>query len=96
MTRDDVDTALAAMDRALRDRPDAVYQDLVDAVRSLTELRDKLIDERRRGTMSGDWLDRLNSILSLVVAAEYPLEGLRRERVEAGRRALASLLEPTH
>jgi hypothetical protein len=55
-------------------------------------LRDKLIYERRRGAMVGDRLDRMNAVLSLVVAAEYPLEGGRRERVEAARRELAALL----
>lgn len=91
MTRDDLETALAAMDRALCDQPDVVYEDLVEAVRRLIALRDKLIDERRRGTTVGDRLDRLNAVLSVVVAAEYPLEGVRRERVEAARRQLAAL-----
>ena len=91
MTRDDIDAALAAMDRALRDQPDAVYQDLVEAVRRLTGLRDKLICERRHGVIVGDQLDRLNAVLSLVVAAEYPLEGERLERLEAARRELASI-----
>lgn len=91
MTRDDIDAALAAMDRALRDQADVVYQDLVDAVCSLTRLRDSLICERRHGATVGDWLDRVNAALSLIVAAEYPLEGERRERVEAARRELASI-----
>jgi hypothetical protein len=91
MARDDFDTALAAMDRALCDQPDVVYEDLVEAVRSLIRLRDKLIYERRRGAAVGDRLDRLNAVLSLVVAAEYPLEGVRRERVATARRELAAL-----
>lgn len=91
MTRNDIDAALAAMDRALCDQPDVVYEDLVEAVRRLIGLRDQLIEERRRGALAGDQLDRLNAVLSLVVAAEYPLEGERRERVEAARRELASI-----
>jgi hypothetical protein len=92
MTRDDVDPVVAAMDRVLCDQPDVVYEDLVEAVRQLIGLRDKLIDQQRRGATIGDRLDRLNAILSLVVAAEYPLEGERRERVETARRELAGLL----
>ena len=91
MTREDIDTALAAMDRALCDQPDVVYEDLVEAVRQLIGLRDKLIDQRRRGAMIGDRLERLNAVLSLVVAAEYPLEGKRRERVETACRELSAL-----
>jgi hypothetical protein len=91
MTRHDADTALTAMDRALCDEPGVVYEDLVEAVRQLIGLRDKLIDHRRRGAIIGDRLDRLNAVLSLVVAAEYPLEGERRERVETARRELASI-----
>jgi hypothetical protein len=91
MTRDDLDDALAAMDRALRDQPDVVYEDLVEAVRALVRLRDTLICEKRRGGTVADRLDRLNATLSLVVAAEYPLEGVRRQRVEAARRELASI-----
>jgi hypothetical protein len=93
MTRDDLDTALAAMDRALRDRPDVVYDDLVEATRRLVDLRDKLIAERRESADAAapERLRRLNAILSVVVAAEYPLAGIRRERIEMARRELASL-----
>jgi hypothetical protein len=88
----ELETALAAMDRALRDRPQLVYDDLTEAVRCLVRLRDALIAARRRGdTVAAARLNRLNALFSLVVAAEYPLEGVRRERVESARRELASL-----
>ena len=55
-------------------------------------LRGMLIAERRRGAPDPDRrLDRLNAILSLVVAAEYPLEGARRERITTARQELAVL-----
>ena len=91
MTNDDLEAALAAMDRALCDRPDVTYEDLVEAVRWLVRLRDQLIDDRRRGATLADRLDRLNAVLSMVVAAEYPLDGERRERIEAARRELACI-----
>ncbi|HEY4471925.1 MAG TPA: hypothetical protein VGN21_12190 [Stellaceae bacterium] len=88
----EVETALAAMDRALRDRPSLVYDDLTEAVRCLVRLRDGLIAARRGGdTAAGDRLEGLNALFSLVVAAEYPLEGVRRSRIENARRALTVL-----
>ena len=91
MTREDLDAALAALDRALRDRPEIVYDDLNEAVRHLVRLRDLLIADGRGGVAVGDRLDRLNAILSIVVATEYPLEGVRRDRVARARQKLAAL-----
>lgn len=86
--------ALADLDRALDDRPDKIYGDLAQAVRALVRLRDEWIAERRRsGKAAGDnRLERLNAILSVVSGGEYPLQGLRRERIEKARDALAELL----
>ena len=82
--------ALAALDRALGER--SAYGDLVEASRHLVALRGLLIAARRRGVPDPDRrLDRLNAILSLVVAAEYPLEGARRERIATARQEPAVL-----
>jgi hypothetical protein len=90
ITQDDVAPALAALDRALGEQ--SAYGDLVEASRRLVVLRGMLIAERRRGAPDPDHrLDRLNAILSLVVAAEYPLEGARHERIATARRELAAL-----
>lgn len=87
----DVEPALAALDRALGEQ--SAYGDLVEASRRLVALRSLLIAERRRGAPDPEHrLDRLNAILSLVVAAEYPLEGARRERIATARQELASLV----
>lgn len=86
----DLEPALAALDRALDEQ--SAYGDLVEASRRLAALRDMLIAERRRGAPDPERrLDRINAILSLVVAAEYPLEGARRERIASARRELAAL-----
>ena len=86
--------ALADLDRALDDRPDKIYGDLAQAVRALVRLRDEWIAERRRGGNAArdDRLERLNAILSVVSGSEYPLQGVRRERIEKARDALAELL----
>ena len=52
-----------------------------------------LIARRRRGTPDPERrLDRLNAIMSLVVAAEYPLEGARHERIATARQELTALV----
>ena len=87
----DIDPALAALDRALGEQ--SAYADLVEASRRLVEVRGMLIARRRHGEADPDRrLDRLNAIMSLVVAAEYPLEGMRRERIATARQELAALV----
>lgn len=92
MKRDDVAAAVAAADHALREDADHVYEDLANAVRHVIRLRDGLIAEQRQGNAVGDRLARVNAILSQLVGAEYPLEGIRRQRIETVREELTSLL----
>ena len=90
ITQRDIAPALAALDRALDEQ--SAYTDLVEASRRLVALRGMLIAEHRRGSPDPDRrLDRLNAILSLVIAAEYPLEGARRDRIALARQELAAL-----
>lgn len=84
--------ALTALDRALEDRPDLVYEDLTKALRSIVCLRQELIAELPNGA-TGDSLERCNTILSLVVGSEYPLSGLHRDRMQQARRELSFLVE---
>lgn len=81
--------AVAALDRALQDEPDKIYDDLAEAVRRLVQLRDELIAEQR-ATANRDRLDRCNAILSTVIGGEYPLAGIRRDRMQQARDELAS------
>ena len=82
---------MAALDRALEDRPDKIYHDLAEAVRCLVQLRNELTAGRREGE-PGDRLERCNAVLSMVIGGEYPLAGLRRDRLQKARDELASLL----
>ena len=91
MKQDDVDVAIAAVDRALREDAQLVYDDLADAVRHIVRPRDGLIMKARRGEAGGDCLTRVNAILSQIAGAEYPLEGVRRERVKNVCEQLVSL-----
>jgi hypothetical protein len=83
--------ALAALDRALDDRPDKIYHDLAEVVRCLVKLRTVLAAARREGD-SSHCLERCNAILSMVIGGEYPLAGLRRDRLHKARDELALLL----
>ena len=86
------EAALAALDHALVDRADHVYDDLMEAVRCVVRLRAELIAERRNGELR-DQLERCNAALSLVIGGEYPLVGIRRERIRQAREELAGLLD---
>jgi hypothetical protein len=83
--------AVAALARALDDRPDMIYHDLAEVVRCLVRLRIELTAARREGE-PGDRLERCNAILSMVIGCEYPLAGIRRDRLQRARVELASLI----
>lgn len=92
MTAPGCRAAIAALDRALEDRPDKVYDDLAQVVRCLVQLRAELTAKQREGA-PGAPLERCNAVLSMVVGGEYPLAGIRRERLQKARDELASLLD---
>jgi hypothetical protein len=88
--------AVKALERALDDRPDRIYEDMAEAVRCLVRFRDELIEQRRAepgNPRARDRLGRVNAILSVVVGGEYPLIGIREDRVRQARDELAKLLE---
>lgn len=91
MSADRCRAAVASLDRALDDRPDQIYHDLAEVLRCLVQLRTELTARRREGE-PGDCLERCNAILSMVIGGEYPLAGLRRDRLQKARDELASLL----
>ena len=94
MSSDCCRVAIAALDRALDDRPIIykIYHDLAEVARCLVLLRTELTARRREGE-PGDRLERCNAVLSMVIGGEYPLAGLRRDRLRKARDELASLLD---
>ncbi len=85
-------TAVQALDQVLDERPNKINDELNEAVRCLVHSRDNLINLRRQGQDVQAKLDQVNAVLSIVVGSEYPLVGIRWERVQAARDAVASLL----
>jgi len=83
-----------AFERVIDDRPHLTPEKLTAAVRHVIEFRDTLIAERRSGEFGArrqTLLDRTNSLLSLSTSAEFPLTGVRWERITAVRDALKAL-----
>ena len=91
MSADCCRAAIAALDRALDERPDMIYHDLAEVVRCLVQLRTELTTARREGE-PGDRLEGCNATLSMVIDGEYPLAGIRRDRLKRARVELASLI----
>jgi len=85
MKADRCRAAVAVLDRALEDGADKVYDDVAEAARCLVQLRDELTSRAREAT-AADLLQQCNAILSMVVGSEYPLAGIRRDRVRTSAR----------
>lgn len=88
-------SALAAIE-ALLDEKDPVrsHEPISHAVRCLVALRDHLIENQRSGqAIDRSMLDKVNALLSLSCAIEYPLVGVRWERMRMTRDALMELVE---
>jgi len=83
--------AAQRLDAALGEAPEAIVAQ-VDAVeRTVARLRDGLIAHRRAGTATARTsaaLDRMNAILSLIVAVEYPQGPMMRPYIEQARDSL--------
>lgn len=94
----DCDEALATLDRLLampaeEMPPVQVYNGMAEVSRCLVRLRDALIDRRRAGdAQAAERLEHVNRALSIAFGAEYPLVGVRRQRIEATRDQLRTLL----
>ena len=88
--------AAARLDYLLRNHPAETADELTDAVRCAVELRDKMIERRRAQGAQNDAhsrrLRQVNSIISAIVAGEFPLMGIRWKRIEGARDLLKQVL----
>ena len=77
------------------DRPPPEVSSQVDRVeQGLARLRDRLIDGLHRAPAGADRtaLDRVNAVISLVVAVEYPAAGIQRDLLTQAHDALNDLV----
>ena len=88
--------ALAAFDEALSHAPAKDGHALSAATRRLSELRDTLIACQRESgatAASSSRLETVNGVISLCLAAQFPLGEIPWSAIRQGRSALASALK---
>lgn len=84
--------AREAFDEIIEVRPVVTHESLAVAIQRIIRLRDALIAERRSEAPRRDGLlQTVNSILSLASSAQFPLVGVRWERIVAIREALKEM-----
>lgn len=86
--------AVGQLDYLLRNHPVEIAEQLSDAVRCVVALRDSMFERRDRagGTLEQDsQLQRVNAVISAIVAGEFPLMGIRWKRIEGARLAQAGV-----
>ena len=64
---------------------------LVDIMRDIVIVRDRLIEIKRRGETCEDYLQKINAVLSAMFGIEYPVNGLQWKRLTEARAALKTL-----
>jgi hypothetical protein len=84
---------IAALDHVLEHRPDTVHDRIAEATRCLARLRDRLIEAKHDGHPDAHLLERANALLSLLIASEFPLVGLRWDRVKKARDEFADVVD---
>ena len=79
---------LEALDEVLASSQPPQKDLIAEATRCVARYRDALIDDKRSGDAAAERrLPEVNALLSELVAAEFPLVGVRRKRIEAARDA---------
>lgn len=85
---------LEALDEVLASTQPPDKDLIAEATRCVARYRDALIEGRRSGEgPAQERLQEVNSLLSELVAAEFPLVGVRRKRIEMARDAYRRLLQ---
>ena len=87
--------ALVAIDAALAQRPHKGGHQFSAATRCLSAYRDGLIGDLRAGRAVPDTrarLGRVNAVISIVLAGQFPLDKVPWTGIEAARSTLAEVL----
>jgi hypothetical protein len=88
------DQAIRELDAVLAAKHPPERDLIADATRCAARLRDELIERHRAGALPDEsLLPRANALVSELVAAEFPLVGVRKKRIEAARDACRRLRE---
>ncbi len=85
---------LEALDAVLAAKAPPETDLIAEATRCVARYRDALIDDRRAGDAAAERrLPEVSALLSELVAAEFPLVGVRRNRIEKAREAYQRLVQ---
>jgi hypothetical protein len=87
--------AVEKLDYLLRNHPAEMAEELSDAVRCVVAVRDSIIEHRDRAgrtALNDSQLQRVNAVVSAIVAGEFPLMGVRWKRIEGARDLLRKVL----
>lgn len=94
--------AAQQLNATLGEAPNVIVAQVDEVERMVSRLRDGLIAHRRAGRATARTsaaLDRINVVLSLIVAVEYPQGPMMRSYIEQARdtlRAVADVVENNH
>jgi hypothetical protein len=89
---DECRNAISALDRLLTEHPENPERAFIEATQSLVRLRDRLIAMKREAPLDDAARDRLrhtNSVISVLMAGHYPVEGIRWDCIKQARDALS-------
>ena len=87
--------AVGKFDYLLRNHPAEIAEELGDAVHCVVALRDSMIEHRHRAGATAEQdgqLQKVNAVISAIVAGEFPLMGVRWKRIEGARDLLKQVL----
>jgi len=87
--------AIAKLDYLLRNHPAEIAEELSDAVRCVVALRDSMIEHRHQAGATPErdaQLQKVNAVISAIVAGEFPMMGIRWKRIEGARDLLKQVL----
>jgi hypothetical protein len=87
--------AVGKLDYLLRNHPAEIADELSDAVRCVVSLRDSMIEHRHEAGATPEQdahLQKVNAVISAIIAGEVPLMGIRWKRIEGARDLLKQVL----
>lgn len=88
--------ALEVIERVLAEKSSKTeFRDTAETARCIVRMRDHLIGQVRAGNSppeAREKLDRVNVLLSMAGAAEYPLSGIHWERMKKTRDLLQEMI----
>lgn len=90
--------AAQQLNATLSEAPNVIVAQVDEVERAVSRLRDGLIAHRRAGSATARTsaaLDRLNAVLSLIVAVEYPQGAMMRAYIEQARDSLHAIADGT-